>query len=429
MSKRGKTTLVYNWHASAQRLGSASVGICLILVLLAGCAKPTPPPEPVAISFAYPEWYGEYFEALIDEFHEGYPHITVELDPIPNSVFAQSFVASDADAFVSGSWSTNLWMTLEQDQMMDLRPFITTDMDFDREDFHMGEAGFLTRGQSVWGVPIGAYLIVMYYNQDLFDQYGAAYPEPGWTWSDFLGAGLALRDPDEDVFGFVPTDSAGAASFVYQHSGQLYDDLQTPTYATYDVPLTVETLEWYTALFLEHNIAPTPEQAQQAFGGDADNATDRAIRRGQVGMWTGGIWQQGRWEDDGVQGFRWGMAPLPRETKAASLSMGEFLFISKGARHPEACWQWISYVSRQMAPEWMAPVRQSQIESEPYEQLVGDEVAAVVRAAASDILIVSPKVQSDLDLFDQAAERVITDGDTPGEALEWAQQQAEKALP
>jgi multiple sugar transport system substrate-binding protein len=402
------------------------VGICLILVLLAGCARPTPPPEPVTISFAYPAWYEGYFEALVDEFHESHPHITVELRPIPRSVFGQSFWAGDADAFVSGTWHRNLLMMLEQDLIMDLRPFIKADLDFDREDFYTGEAGFLGRDQSIWGVPIGAHLIVMYYNQDLFDQYGAVYPEPGWTWSDFLDAALALRDPDEDVFGFVPTNSIGAASFVYQHGGQLYDDLQTPTYAMFDAPLTVEALEWYTALFLDHNIAPTPDQGRQAFGSDD---VGQAIRRGQVGMWTGGVGWQGGWEEDGVQIFRWGMAPLPHDTQAATLAPSENLFIFKQAQHPEACWQWISFVSGQMAPEWVVPVRTSQIESESYEQLVGDEVASVVRAAAADILIVSPRIYGELALFDQAAERVITDGDTSNQALEWAQQEAKKALP
>jgi multiple sugar transport system substrate-binding protein len=282
-------------------------------------------------------------------------------------------------------------------------------------------------------------MTVMYYNQDLFDQYGVAYPEPGWTWADFLEAGLALRDPDADVFGYVPVDSSfgantfgtgsvntfGTASLVYQHGGQLFDDLQIPTYATFDEPLTVEALEWYTALFLDHNIAPTPEQVQQSFGSNAVNA----IRRGQVGMWRGGLWQRGIWEVDGAQTFRWGMAPLPREVQGASLSMGEHIFIFEQAQHPEACWQWIAFVSGHMPPEWLAPLRTSQVESESYEQLVGDEVAAFVRAAANDILIISPKVRSELDIFSRAAERVITKGDTPREALEWAQQQAKKALP
>jgi hypothetical protein len=38
-------------------------------------------------------------------------------------------------------------------------------------------------------------------------------------------------------------------------------------------------------------------------------------------------------------------------------------------------------------------------------------------------------VYRELDIFNQAAERVINGSDMPGEGLEWAQQQAEKALP
>jgi ABC-type glycerol-3-phosphate transport system substrate-binding protein len=384
----------------------------------------------------------------VDEFHVSHPHITVELRPIPDSVFVQSFWAGDADAFVGGLRPRNLRMMLEQNLIMDLRPFIKTDIDFDREDFYLGEAGFLTQDQSIWGLPIGMYMTVMYYNQDLFDQYGIAYPEPGWTWTDFLEIGLALRDPDADVFGYAAINPSGTsgtsgvsavgagsvnmfgtASLVYQHDGQLFDDLQTPTYATFDDPLTIEALEWYTALFLEHDIAPTPEQARQAFGSDTRDAIYRAIQRGQVGMWTGGIWQQGIWEEESAQTFRWGIAPLPREVQAASLSMGEYLFIFEEAQHPEACWQWMSFVSEHMAPEWLAPVRKSQAESEPYQQLVGNEVATVVRSAADDILVISPRVRSELDIFSQAAERVITGREAPDKALEWAQKRAERALP
>jgi multiple sugar transport system substrate-binding protein len=379
------------------------------------------------ISFAYPEWYGEYFEALVDEFHESHPNIDVELRPIPNTVFTQSFWAGDADAFVSGAWSTNLRMMLEQELIQDVRPLLETDIDFDRGDFYMRDTGFLSNEQRILGVPLGTYLTVMYYNQDLFDRYGAPYPTSEWTWADFLEAGRILRDPDADVFGYMATGTSGAANFVYQHGGQLYDNLQSPTYATFNVPSTLETLEWYTALFLDHDIAPTAEQARQAFGGY--DAVYWAIRGGHVGMWMGGLWEQGNLEDDDGPLFHWGMVPLPHKTQAASLGMGEYLFIFKDAQNPEACWQWLSFVSNRMAPSWLVPVRKSQVESEAYAQLVGDEVATVVRAAVPNVLIVAPKVFGELDIFGRAAERVINGMDMPSEALEWAQQEAEKALP
>jgi hypothetical protein len=74
-------------------------------------------------------------------------------------------------------------------------------------------------------------------------------------------------------------------------------------------------------------------------------------------------------------------------------------------------------------------MRRSQVESERYVQLVGDEVATVARAAAPDLLIVSPKAVGELGTFGQAVERIISERNTPYEAIKWAQLEAEKTLP
>jgi multiple sugar transport system substrate-binding protein len=407
----------------------ASAGICLLFVLLAGCVRSTPPPEPITISFAYPDWYENHFDALANEFHELYPHITVELNPVPSSVYVQSFWAGDDDAFVSGTWFTNLRMMLEQDLIVDLVPFMEADAAFNPEDFYSGEAAFLTDEGRIWGVPFGSSMTVMYYNRDLFDQYGIAYPEIGWTWEDFLYAALALRDPDADVFGYVATEPEETANFVYQHGGRLYDDLRGPTYPMYDDPLTVEAMTWYAELFHEHGVAPTPDQLRETFGGNVDYATYTAIMRGHAGMWMGELWEQGGWGEGSEWNFAWGMVPLPRDARAATLVTSDQLFIFADARNPNACWQWISFVSKHLPPNWLAPMRSSLGESEDYENLVGSEVAAIVRASMTDALAVSPKVAGEMGPFRQAVDRIITGRDTPHEAMEWAQQEAVKTLP
>jgi ABC-type glycerol-3-phosphate transport system substrate-binding protein len=174
-------------HRLSKAASLTLIGICLLIAPLSGCAKPTPPPEPVTISFAYPEWYGEHFETLADEFRESYPHITLELRPVPGTVFVQSFWVGDADAFVSGTWFANLRMMLEQGHIMDLRPFVQTDEALDPQDFYLGEGALLAKEHEIQGVPLGANMAVMYYNQDLFDRYNVAYPDIGWTYRFFRG--------------------------------------------------------------------------------------------------------------------------------------------------------------------------------------------------------------------------------------------------
>jgi ABC-type glycerol-3-phosphate transport system substrate-binding protein len=105
------------------------------------------------------------------------------------------------------------------------------------------------------------------------------------------------------------------------------------------------------------------------------------------------------------------------------------MFIFADARNPDACWQWLSFVSQHMPPGWLAPMRSSLGESEAYEQLVGEEVAEVVRASMTDVLTISPKLADQFGPLRQAVDRIITGRNTPQEAMDWAQQEAERMFP
>jgi ABC-type glycerol-3-phosphate transport system substrate-binding protein len=124
--------------------------------------------------------------------------------------------------------------------------------------------------------------------------------------------------------------------------------------------------------------------------------------------------------------MRWGMAPLPRDAQSATLTLVDGYFISAQTQHPEACWNWISFLSTQL-PALRAPVRRSLAESDEYERQVGAQVAAVVRASIEDALLLSPELaefEDALDLFGQAFEAIFSGRSTPEEAMSWAQQQS-----
>jgi hypothetical protein len=122
------------------------------------------------------------------------------------------------------------------------------------------------------------------------------------------------------------------------------------------------------------------------------------------------------------------MVPLPRDAQAATLVTSDQLFIFADARNPDVCWQWLSFVSEHLPPDWLAPMRRPLGESEEYEDLVGSEVAAIVRASMTDALVVSPKASGEMGPFRQAVERLVTGRNTPQEAMDWGQQEAEKGL-
>jgi multiple sugar transport system substrate-binding protein len=312
----------------------------------------------------------------------------------------------------------------EQSGALDLAPWIEGDASFKQADFVDGTLDLYTQGEEVWAVPAGIDLIVMYYNQDLFDQAGMPYPAIGWTWDDFAGTAAALRDPLADVFGYAPTlDILDALAFIYQHDGRILDSLERPSRATLDDPNAIEAMQWFIELMFDYDVMPTPAQVQETFGG---NDIRGGIDRGQVAMWSGMLSERGGklWSQEWR--FDWGMVPLPRDRRAATVAMVNGYFVSKDSDRPDACWEWISFLSKQ-TPERQAPARRSLLESTEYEQQVGTEALAVIEASVDGSLMLSPRVaafERELGAFALAYQAMVSGQATPWEALSQAQQQS-----
>ena len=196
----------------------------------------------------------------------------------------------------------------------------------------------------------------------------------------------------------------------------------------FDDPLTVEALEWYAGLYHEYEVAPTPQEARSAFGGGQYAFFD-GLRHGRVGMWMGGFSERGglTWP---VEWFvNWGMAPLPRDAQSITQAQIEGYAIYSQTGHPDACWQWIVFLSRQ-TPERLMPARKSLAESSAYGKLVGEDVAAVARASMESAVLINlgafVEFEGAMDVFAEAVGDVIDGEATPQEALSEAQRRAEQ---
>ncbi len=388
----------------------------------AGCVKSTPTPEPVTISYAFSKTDTEYYQRMLQKFNEIYPYITVELKPKRSDLLG-GIGAGDADTFVSSQFA-QIWLK-EQNQILDLTPFTEQDETLNSADFYPGAMGLYTSEGRTWGIPASVNLMVMFYNRDLFDQYNAAYPQVGWNWDDFLAAAMTIRDPETGTFGYMGHEGNSAVfdalTFIYQHGGRIFDDLQHPTATTFDDPLTIEALDWYADLMFKHNVAPTPEQVKEVWGSRGD--FKRGVQLGRVGMWTGMLSER---DQDWIADLQVGIAPLPVDQNSATMTLIEGYFISSKAKHPDACWTWISFLSQQM-PMRAIPVRKSMVESSAFEDKIGGNIAAVARASMENALMLSPelaKFEDALDLFSQAFGAILEGRSTADEAMTWAQQES-----
>ncbi|MCP4538448.1 MAG: extracellular solute-binding protein [Chloroflexi bacterium] len=391
--------------------------LLLILSCVSGCAEAPPPAEPVTITFAY-DGPAEYYERLIQEFNETYPYITIEM----------SSSDDDADVFVITPF--DLSDLLEENGILSLDPFIEQDESFDVSDFYAGTVELCSREGKVWAVPTEVLVRVIYYNKDLFDAYGVSYPESGWTWDDLLTRALALRDSQANVFGYAETDRVlDSLAFIYQHGGRILDDVQNPTRTTLDDPLTIEALEWYATLMYEHDAALKDDQRY-----DVGGTLESGVYLGQIGMWTGWFAERGGIDGGGSNWpaewkMRWGMVPLPRDAQSAIPAVVFGYAISAQAMSPDACWKWITFLSKQVqTPYNMTPARRSLVESADYEQFVGGDVAAVARQSMEDTMLLSPALVEFMpfDAYFRAIDDIVNGRATPQEAMTRAQQEVEQ---
>lgn len=410
-----------NWSKRARSLRHAWLIPLLLIPAVAGCAKDEPPDEPVTITFGY-DGSEEYYQALVEAFNETYPYITVELDIDDDEVPPDVLTISPFD----------LSDLLEENAILAVDPFVEQDESFDLTDFYPGTVELCSREGRLWAIPSEANMFVIYYNQDLFDQYGVAYPEAGWTWDDFLDIALALRDEDDKVFGYsILNEFLEPLPFIYQHGGRILDDMQNPTRTTFDDPLTIEAMEWLVELIYEYDVIPSQRQIF-----DVGGSTESGVYRNQIGMWMdflsargGGQSLEETWP--GEWKFRWEMVPLPSDAQAATPTFVLGYAISAEAGSPDACWKWITFLSQQMqTPFGMTPARRSLTESTEYAQLVGDDIAEIARGAMENALLLSPSLVEFVPpfIYFQATSRIINGTLTPYEALTGAQEQAERSL-
>lgn len=151
--------------------------------------------------------------------------------------------------------------------------------------------------------------VILYYNKDLFDKAGVAYPTDDWTWDHFLEASKKLtldkdKDGKVDQWGFGLLNVVWVwAGFVWGNGGEILSADRKQ--CNLQDPKTVEALKFYFGLLTEHKVAPPPgalpEQA---------SATDWFLTQ-SVGLGLFGPWYRPSLVNN-QKPFKWDVAFPPK---------------------------------------------------------------------------------------------------------------------
>ncbi len=287
----------------------------------------------------------EPWNNAIAAFEKAYPDIKVNLEPVPQEygtkLLANMAAGTGPDVFQVGDGDVATYVG--QGIIEPLDPYITGADGFDlNTTFIPSVAAFGQIGGQTYLLTKDYSPLVLYYNKDIFDQEGVAYPTAEWTWADLLAAAQKLTTKDR--WGIqIPNSwgdwlwTRGIVPIIAQNGGTLISDDGKTVEGYMNSEATVGAIQWYVDLFLKEKVAPSNADVASFSGADL-------FTSGQVAMlWTG------RWplkDYKKIDGFHFGTIGLPGGPvgKANTLCWAG-LAMNSASENKDAAWTFLKYIA------------------------------------------------------------------------------------
>jgi multiple sugar transport system substrate-binding protein len=192
---------------------------------------------------------------------------------------------------------------------------------------------------SVYGFPRDISVEALYYNKDMFDEVGLAYPDETWTWDDLRNAAeqLTIKDASGRVERYGLAMEAGKWQlWVGQNGGSTLDDMRNPSTCTLDEPAAIDALTFFADL-MNDGFAMRDADLSQA-GGDAG-----AFSSGQAAMI---IQNSSRVSAFNAAELNYDVAvvPIPEGGQRSASAGGAAWVMSAASDNKDAAWTFLSWL-------------------------------------------------------------------------------------
>lgn len=377
--------------------------------------------EPVTIRYmtfsAAPDHLAD-LEAMIAAFEKENPDIKVEYEAVGwDDYFTklQTQVANKTEADTFELNYENFVTYASKNALYDMDTLMKSDAEFDPSVFNETALNAFRLNGKQYGLVESFSNVVMFYNKDLFDAAGVAYPDPSWTWEDELAAAQKLTNKDAGVWGsYSPIQFWEFYKTIEQNGGKIFNDDKTQVLI--DSKENVETLTWMIDKIEKYNV--TPSDAQMSGQSDGD-----LFKAGKIAMLRTGIWMFGAFAD---APFEWDIALEPGNTQKAHHFFSNGVAISKNTKNAEAAWKWVKFFTSsqeaaeiRVASSWELPALTDETLLDGYLSQT-PPVSRNVVFEALDSLVVPPVIENWNELTDAVGkelEQAKLGQKTPQEAL------------
>ncbi len=316
------------------------------------------------------------YKSLVAAFEESQPEIEVELIHIPSASDYRQRLGAD---FAAGDPADVVLINYRRyapfaarGVLEPLAPYLRrSDVISDSDFFPVATDPFRWRGQLMC-IPQNISSLVVYYNRDLFDAAGLAYPSDDWTWEEFLATAQALT---QDLDGDGVTDQYGLgiepsifrlAPFVWQNGGELVvlESGLRPIRLALDSRPAREAVAWFVALQTEYGVAP------DALTEAAEDSESRFLN-GRTAMFLNS--RRGTPTARGVDDLAWDVAALPVGIERAGILHSDAYCMAAATEDKDAAWAFIEFAN---SPQGQAIVAAS-----------GRTVPSLIEVASSEAFL------------------------------------------
>ncbi len=313
-------------------------------------------------------WEGELpaVGKVVEGFEAANPNIKIDLSGYPDKEYETALAVqlaggSDIDVFATKN-NAQYSDLASKGQTLPLNDLITKNK-FDISGYGSLYEGLKMNGE-VSSLPFYKTTWIMYYNKDLFDAAGVAYPTDDMTWDEFRETAKKLTkgSGENKTWGaFIHTWPISTFGPALQTGATVIDEDLSPVQEALKMRLDLEA-DGSIMSYLDIIATNTHYNA--------------AFQKGNVGMLIMGDWAITKYRTDVAEGnmtFNWDIAALPHQQNVSantSWGMPTSMSINPKTQKQEAAWNFLSYISGQEGAKILA-------EAGKVPAFVNDDIAKI----------------------------------------------------
>lgn len=274
------------------------------------------------------------------------------------------------------------------ENLLSLDPFLSADPAFDPYDFIPGALDQMRRDGQTWGLPVTLEPLVLWYNSTVWAEAGLPDPSADWTVDMFADAMIRLKSLSGDKVVLDPQMTYGNTyllMLIAAYGGLPLDYRLGGITTNLTDPSTVEAVRQVLDLAKAGIIGYSE---LDVFGGGGGfgmgpNEEDRTpLYTDTLNTFSYRLMIRQNMESGQADPFRLISFPRGSQYTPVSYRLGG-AYISASTPYPEACYRWLSAISRQPDLFFAMPVRLSAFGDPGLEAAMGGDHSAYYQAFAN----------------------------------------------